>query len=175
MTQIIHTAEKRFYYVETRAGVYRTQYESAFEEPCDNLMEDSAAAILCFDFADLVVQGNNLYESINSLDNDSRTLVYREEIPFVESCEKCIRRLYALWLDVSRKVVIVYSKIESDFLRRGFDATPIHELRKAIREAEAMSKCDSDFFTHSKLVDLRDQAIDDLRAGNDLEFVLEAD
>ena len=109
-----HTAEKRFIYVENRAGDYRTQLEYGLEGPHDNLMQDSATAILCFDFADLVVQGNNLYESINSLDDDWRKLVYTEVIPYEESSENRIKRLYAGWLDVSKRVVELYNKIESE-------------------------------------------------------------
>jgi hypothetical protein len=171
MTQTVHTAEKRFICVEHRAGCYRTQFELGSDDVNENLTRDPAMAILCFDFADLVVQGNNLYESINSLDNDWRKLVYAEAIPFEESYENRLKRLYAGWLDVSKKVVELYNKIESEYASRGFDAAPIHELRRAIREVEGMQIDDSQFFAHPKLIALRDAAIDDARGNVNIEFL----
>ena len=168
MCQVItHTAERRFNYVEARAGLYRTQLELDSDEA---LMQVSALAILCFDFADLVGQGNSLYDSINSLDNDWRNLVYTEVIPFAESFENRIKRLYEKWLDVSNRVIDLYAKIESEFVSRGFDTTPVHSLRKAVREVQGMLVHDSAFFCGAKLVELRDAAIDDVRNGTDLEF-----
>ena len=174
MSQVIPNAEKRFLFVENRAGDYRTQYESEAEDGSAALMQDSAMAVLCFDFADLVVQGNNLYESINSLDNDWRTLVYTEAIPYSDHFENRIKRLYERWLDVSKGVNAFYGRIETNFTSRGFDTKPIHELRKAIREVEAMPCDDSRFFADAKLVELRDAAINDYRSNTDVEFVAEA-
>lgn len=170
-TMATHTAERRFNYVEARAGLYSTQCEIGADE---DLMRDSAVAILCFDFADLVGQGNGLYESINSLDDDWRKLVYTEAIPYVESFENRIKRLYEKWLEVSRKVLGLYNRIESEFESRGFDTTPIHDLRKAVREVEGMVTDDSAFFHDAKLVELRDVAIDDFNNGTDLTFMADA-
>ncbi len=174
MIQTTHSAEKRFIYVERRAGDYRIQYESGSDEVSENLMHDFAVAILCFDFADLVVQGNNLYESINSLDNDWRKLVYMEVIPFAENFENRIKKLYAGFLAVSKNVINLYGRIESQFVSRGFDTKPIHELRTAIREVEGVMIDDASFFTGTKLIDLRDAAIDDVQNGTNLEFVADA-
>ena len=171
MSQLILSAEKRFFFVENRAGCYRTQFESESARGYDDLMHDSAAAVLCFDFADLVVQGNNLYESINSLDNDWRKLVYANEIEYSVHFENRIKRLYVGWLDVSLKVIALYGKIESDFNSRGFDTDPIHKLRQSICEIETMECDDSRFFVDAKLVDLRDAAIEDYRCNRDVEFV----
>jgi hypothetical protein len=167
----IPTAERRFIYVEAREGSYRNQLELDSNEA---LMQDSTLAILCFDFADLVGQGNCLFESINSLDNDWRKLVYTEAIPYMPSFEARIKRLYVNWLNTSHRVVELYGKVESEFLSRGFDTEPIHLLRKAIREVEGMLTDDSVFFCSEKLVELRDAAIDDVRSGTDVEFVADA-
>ena len=162
------TADRRFINVENRAVLYDAQLQRDADE---TLMQDSGLAILCFDFADLVGQGNCLFESINSLDNDWRTLVYSEVIPFVEPFENRIKKLYEKWLGVSKGVVELYNRIESEFVSRGFDTNPIHELRKAIREVEGMLIDDSEFFSGAKLVDLRDAAIDDLHKGTGLQFL----
>jgi hypothetical protein len=172
MSQVItHTAERRFNYVEARAGLYCTQLELDSDEA---LMQDSALAILCFDFADLVGQGNSLYGSINSLDNDWRRLVYTEAIPYAESFENRIKRLYGKWLDTSTRVIDLYNKIESEFLSRGFDTTPVHDLRKAVREVRGMLVDDSAFFRSAKLIELRDVAIDDVHSGTNLEYLPDA-
>ena len=171
MNQVIPNAEKRFIFVENRAGCYRTQYESESAEGYDDLMHESAVAVLCFDFADLVVQGNNLYESINSLDNDWRKLVYANEIDYSVHFENRIKRLYTGWLDVSRKVIALYGRIESDFNSRGFDTDPIHQLRRSICEVEVMECDDSRFFVDANLMALRDAAIEDYRSNRDVEFM----
>jgi hypothetical protein len=172
MSQMIPNAEKRFLIVERRAGDYRTQVES--ETGYDSLMHDSATAVLCFDFADLVAQGNNVYESINGLNNDWRNLVYTGAIPYSDHSENRIKKLYERWLDASKNVNTIYGKIETDFVSRGFDTKPIHDLRRAIREVEAMACDDSSFFASAKLIELRDAAIDDFRGNTDMEFVAES-
>jgi hypothetical protein len=166
----IQTPERRFNYVETRAGLYQSQVEGDCDE---SLMHDSALAILCFDFADLVGQGNDLYDSINSLDDDWRKLVYADTIAFSESFENRIKRLYEKWLAVSLRVITLYGKVENEFVSRGFDTEPVHTLRKAVREVQGMTTDDSAFFCGAKLIDLRDAAIDDLRSGQ-VEFLADA-
>ena len=87
------------------------------------------------------------------------------------SFENRISGLFKRWLEVSKKTVAFFTRIENDFTTRGIDTEPIHTMRDSIRAVENMLIDDSDFFSSQKLVELRDRAIDDHHSEQDEDFV----
>ncbi|HEX3657148.1 MAG TPA: hypothetical protein VHV55_15150 [Pirellulales bacterium] len=160
-------AESRLIFVETRAGLYRQQVESETESENDgaDAVQSSKPVIACFDLVDLIAQGANLFDSINRLDNDWRMLVYSKVVPYREAFERRIEKLYSNWLEASERVIVLYTKLEAEYKARGFDVDLAEKLLAAIREARGTLTPDDKFFSHQKLVDLRDAAIDESRSG----------
>ncbi|HUY37097.1 MAG TPA: hypothetical protein VMV69_30560 [Pirellulales bacterium] len=159
------TAQSRFFRVEARAEMYRGQTESEA-----GVVAESSRVVVCFDFRDLVIQGNGLFDSINSLDDDWRLLVLSKALDFDPSFEGRIKRLYRSWLVTSRRVLEIFAELEDDYLARGFDIDPVRNLRSACGEAGGLLTSDSEFFNHG-LTDLRDEAIDSHERGETLEMV----
>ncbi|HEY5312125.1 MAG TPA: hypothetical protein VIK18_06380 [Pirellulales bacterium] len=160
-------AQSRLIFVETRAGLYRQQVESETESEFDggDPVQSSKPAIACFDLVDLIVQGSNLFDSINRLDNDWRMLVYSKVVPYSAAFERRVEKLYSHWLEASDRVSSLYAKLEAEYKLRGFDVELVDKLLRAIREVRGMLTPDDRFFSAQKLVDLRDAAIDESRSG----------
>ena len=152
----------RVYFVETRASLYRQEADSVINEHND--------AMLSFGMADLIVQGHDLYESVNRLDNDWRMLVFKGAAPYSEEFDKRIQRLYRSWYDTTEGTLKLFEKIRDDYIGRGFDKPPVDRLAAALREIKGAITDDGAFFNHESLTQLRDSAIDSFRAG-DAEMV----
>jgi hypothetical protein len=151
----------RFFRVETRNSLYSDQAESEAEL----VIVDSNIALVCFDMADLLMQGASLYDSINALDNDWRTMVFEGQEAYCDHFGKRITRLYRKWHDTSEGVLNLYSRVEREYAARGFETDSAKKLRSAVREVKGALTDDTEFFSHSSLVELRDAAIDAFRSG----------
>ncbi len=149
----------RFKSVKTRNGLYRRcEHES--------VVENSNRAQLCFQFADLALQGVDLFDAINSLDEDWRMLVAdpANQIQHDEAFDQKVTELYRSWLETSQKVLHTYTRLRNDYVERGFDQDRIRALESAVREVEGLLSSDSVFFTD--LWTLRDEAIDQHHNGS---------
>lgn len=146
----------RFFRVETRNCLYCDQAESE----ADMVIAESNVALVCFDMTDLVLQGVALYDSINSLDNDWMTMVFEGCESYNAVLDRRIERLYRKWFDTSSLVLSLHSRIEKEYVDRGFDTDPVARLRSAVHEVKNSLADDADFFSHPRLEELRDAAID---------------
>lgn len=162
--QAIYNPEARFVRVEIRIGLYREQAESEAD-----VIAESNATVACFEMADLVKEGVAIFESINSLDDDSRVLVYENHIQYSASFHKRLRRLYDKWHTITASVIGLYSQLEQAYVSRGFEADPVSRLQSAYREVSGLLTDDAKFFTGDVLVELRDAAIDAHRRGETVE------
>jgi hypothetical protein len=149
----------RFKSVRTRNGLYRrSEYEA--------VIDDSNRAQLCFQFADLVLQGVDLFDGINSLDEDWRMLISdpASEVQYSDAFEGQITELYRTWLETSHKVLGTYDRLKGDYI----DQTRINRLQSGVREVEGILAGDAEFFT--ELWPIRDEAIDQYRNGETSEI-----
>jgi len=160
------TAEARFVYVEQRAVLYRTTV--AKDAGALNDLRDMA--MLCFDFADVVIQGCDIYRSVTQLDEDWRMLVLKKEIEFCPAFELRIENLYRDWLQTSLQAITIYEQFDGEYQRRGFDAAGVETLRRYCREAAGILTKDAEFFSHEKLFELGRSALEQHRRQETLEM-----
>lgn len=160
------SAEARFIFVETRAAIYRQQAESGVGAI---IVEQSQAAVTCFDLADLISQGVDLFESIGSLDEDWRLLVFENTLPYDKNFEQRVVNLYKLWLAVSEHVLSIYERLAAEYNGRGFDGARVQKLHSAVREAKGVLTDDAAFVADDALVNLRDEALDSHAKGQTFE------
>ena len=92
-------------------------------------------------------------------------MVYEKHLAYSEAFEKRVGRLYRTWYETSMQVLSLFDSLANDYQTEGFDTQPIERLRSACREAAGILTDDESFFSHQKLVELRDAAIDDHRSG----------
>ncbi len=151
--------------VETRNNFYRSSSEH------DKLIDDSNRAQLCFRFADLALQGADLFDAINSLDEDWRMLIAdpANEVRYDEAFEQRVLRLYRSWLETSKGVLQAYDTLRDDYVARGFDQDHIERIQSGVREVEGILTPDSEFY--SELWMKRDSAIDEHRNGTTTEAI----
>lgn len=161
---ISFSPEARFIHVEVRSSLYRSQVASG-----ETVRADVPAALACFDLADLVVQGAAVLDSIHCLDHDWRFSVFEKRLVYSEAFERRIARLYQVWYETSTDVIALYDCLSSDYQKQGFNLQAVERLRSACREVAGLLTDDEAFFTHPKLVALRDAAIDAHRNGQTIE------
>jgi hypothetical protein len=166
---MVATAESRFISVETRAEMYRRQFTAEIKDAAAP-PTDASSAVLCFDLADSVSQGVDLFRSINQLDEDWRLMVFGEALPYDAAFENRIGKLYRFWLDTTQAVLAAYERLATTYAARGFDMRPVEALYSAVREVAGLLTDDARFFAHDQLVDLRDAAIDAHQAGHSVEM-----
>jgi hypothetical protein len=114
---------------------------------------------------DLVARTNFLFGWIMLLDNSIHIAVLEGLAPdnLTLLAEQTLREWLAVCLLLSAKI---------DQLEK--EQGPIEgaaEVRSRIREAQGIFTRDEDFFHHDKLIELRDRAIDEHRAGQSEELV----
>jgi len=153
---------ERFEFVEDSADLYRKHADDEIWR------RDHEWATLCFDYAELVYEGVNLYDSICRLDNDWRCLVYAGDVEYDVAMENRIVGLFAKWLSISERVLALYdnTRLKSEYHGRHFDGEPIDLLRKHCREIRASMKNDADFFASDRTFELAEKAITMNREGS---------
>jgi hypothetical protein len=153
--------ENRLFFVETRNGLYR-QY---VDMEADAVAVEPSAALLGFDCTDLAKTGVELYESINSLDEDWRELVYGKQVAYSPAIEKRLEKLYASWLETSERLLRIFAASHNQLQDSGVDLQEAARLENAVREVRGLLTPDREFFGSEKLAELRDAAIAEVRAG----------
>lgn len=127
-------------------------------------------AMACFEVQELVLDGNQLFDAINRLDEGYRSLVFDKIVPYSEAMETLITNLLRQWMDSSERLLSLFSKLENDFKSRSFDFTSVEELNVNIGECKAMLQSTNNSLVNDSLVEFRDTAIDQLRAGATIEI-----
>ncbi len=110
---------------------------------------------------EVVAKANFLFDRLIDLDLDIRELVLSDRMEFDPGLDAKVRGLLRDWLDVSLRVI---PHIEG----RTVDAADL--LRTRVEEARSMLTPDGEFFGGDELARLRDDAIDDHRAGRTEPF-----
>lgn len=122
---------------------------------------DHQNAMRCMEFELLLRHALNLLEQIHRADEKVRALIFRGEMEFDPAFEESLRAQYEAWLKPSPAVLARLERYEG----QGFTVECAAEFRMACREVEGIVRDDAAFFSSDKLVQLRDQAIDEHRAG----------
>jgi hypothetical protein len=121
------------------------------------------------DFRDLeavVHTGNELFRAISLVDQNWHTEMYEGRTPYDEADEVEIAGYYRTWLHTGDRVLEAIEEQEA----RGRSVAGAEEFRKNRREAQGLLVDDAAFFGGDALAELRDEAIDDHRAGRTVDF-----
>lgn len=124
--------DRRFSHVEERADLYR----SAVESDVEPVIASSKIAEVCFDFADTVIQGCALYDSIRELDHDWSRLVEKTEVEHCPAYDERLNQLYGNWILTSRRALELYAPLENEYTERGFDTARVQLLRRNCHDAD---------------------------------------
>jgi hypothetical protein len=139
-------------------------WNSDHEEGSPRHGQDRALAFR--DIATVVDRGNWLFWAISVVDENWHTEVYEGKTPYKPEEDAEITGYYQIWLHTAEKVLNSLNEHES----RGHQVPGAEVFRKNCREARGLLTDDASFFSDDALVDLRDRAIDDFRAGRTADF-----
>jgi hypothetical protein len=126
---------------------------------------DHRAAMLCYEVEETIGLGNRVFDAIVAFDENWRRQVSRGELPFSPVLDGFIHALFQRWHGPSAGVLAVIE----DLRREGFSVKGGDEFQYRSREAEGILTPDAEFFAHDRLVELRDEALDQHLRGETLE------
>ena len=137
--------------VRDKVHVYEVEY--------DFWKADHDAAIVYFDFRDLLRDGIKLYRDICLLDENWRAAVYSKDVEYDTDFSGKLGELFASMFRLlcqTRDALLPYFEQEYDHVEHA------DEFRECCKELENIHTPDADFFCHDELVDLRDAALDEV-------------
>lgn len=126
---------------------------------------DYEAAMDCRDVEDWLYVGNGIFDAINSFDEKHQLRVMRGELEFDNTHNEKIREAYRWWLTPCEALA---TRIES-LRKSGFNVDHAEQFLSNCREAKGILTDDAEFFKNESLVNLRDEALDEHRAGESIE------
>ncbi len=147
---------------DVRDGLKRYEERTQrYEEQPEQWKQDHDAAMRCFDFEGLLALGLSLFDFINRVDEAWRVKVYRGLVPYDATMDQVIEGLYRVWLRPCDRLHARLAELE-----KHFDVKGASEFRAACREVQGILTRDDEFFTGDRLAELRDEAVEDHRAGS---------
>lgn len=158
-------------YLSKRLTLYRDEVteEEAF-------LREHHQAMLCFEYRELVNDGNNLIGSLYRLDEDWRMKIYKKTIEYDPAFEKVITDLFESWLNTSNRIVALFDGwFKSDYEDRDFDTECIERLRQSCNEVSMMLVPNQEFFSQEKSFKLAEDAVKEHQAGDlpDMETIFD--
>lgn len=123
--------------------------------------EDHDRALACYAVEDTLSWGLLLFQGLSEEDANWHTHVLESKIPYDEAQEAELIENYRNWLEASNRLLPTIGQLEE----WGFEVRGAHEFRKKCREAHGVLTEDVVFFADEALVNLRDEAINEHRAG----------
>lgn len=115
----------------------------------------------CIEFELLLRHGLSLLTQVNEADEKWRSAVMRGQVQYDPSFEEELTQFYQWWIQSGEIALEELDRIEST----GMDVDHAADFRIAINEVRGILTDDREFFCSDKLVELKDRAIDDFRAG----------
>lgn len=132
-------------------------YKSEAEEWKRNHHE----AIQCYDFEDFLQVGIGLFHAITEFDERHRGRVLAGDVEFDPGHSHEIRSAYTWWLEPCDDITAHLTMLRQKF----GDVKNAEEFLSLCREARGIVTDDVEFFSNEALVALRDEAIDEHKAG----------
>lgn len=124
---------------------------------------DHDDAMECLDLELILQEGLSIYDAINHFDEKWRSIVYDNPATYDREADDLIRKAYERWLTISEW--ILKSHLIEEHQQRGFQVEYADKLRAACREVRGILADDAEFFSSERLVELRDEAVDEFRRG----------
>jgi hypothetical protein len=118
------------------------------------------------DFCQIIGDAINTFMLINRLDELYRSLVFQGRCQYNESLNESIGDLYWQWVGLGRKI----ERLHERYCVHDRHEELAEQFKVCYREACGIVIPDEKFFASDKLVDLRDQALDEFAGGETLEY-----
>jgi len=131
----------------------------ADKEPWQN---DHDAAMRCFDLEEILWVGNGIFDVITQFDENNQSRCLSGAVEYDPELTNSIKDLYRTWFESGSKFIPRLERCRKEF---GHVANSEGFLSRR-REAEGILTEDSVYFSSRVIVDLRDEALDEFRAGN---------
>lgn len=132
-----------------------------FHDGAEARKGDHRNVMECYSIEETVVKGIFVFDLITRFDDAVRSKVRRGEVEFRDEFNRDMLEQYRNWLATSEEVLLRIESVQT----QGYAVARADELRSRVVEARGLLTPDRDFFTSDKLVDLRDQALDEHAAG----------
>ncbi len=123
-------------------------------------------ATACYALEFVVAQGIALFDLITRADETWRSAVLDGRVEYTKENDDSFAQAYEDWLRLCDEILPDIARAE----REGFVLEKAEDLRSRVREAKGILTADEKFFVDDKFVALRDQAIDEHRAGKTDEY-----
>lgn len=126
---------------------------------------DHQEALGCYKFEDILARGVQVFGLIVNTDENWRAAICAGRIQFEEAARDEILAAFRLWLQPCDAILQHLAYFEG----AGFDVKHAYDFRSCVRECQGILTPDEQFFVDDRLVELRDEALDQHRDGNCLE------
>jgi hypothetical protein len=130
-----------------------------YVEISEKWKHDHAQAMACYGFEDVLAKGASLFSLIVGAEERWRIQVYRDETPYSDRKAAEFLDLIKAWLKPCDTLLGEPRHFED----AGFSVKHSREFRRCVGEAKGIVTPDSEFFSHQRLVEERDRAIDETR------------
>ena len=137
----------------------------SFKIEADEWKWDHDAAMKCYEFEDFLLVGIALFDAITQFDERHRARVLSGEIEFDPDHSELVREAYKWWLEPSGSIAAHIAKLRAQY----GEVKNAEKFLSLCREAKGILTDDAAFFSGDALVALRDEAIDEHRAGKTSE------
>lgn len=107
-----------------------------------------------------------VYDMLIQLDEQWRAAIAAKPESYDARAHQELDAMFAEWLAAAA----TYEKLLSEFDSQELGVAHAEEFRRRLREARDIAMADSEFFNHSKLIELRDAALEEHALGETLEF-----
>lgn len=139
-------------------------------ELCDQASEswtsDHKDAMQCHDLQEWLAILISTYDLVVRLDERWRHAVFEKLEVHDPAVDREISDLFTRW----KHAATIMERRIRDFETKQFDVDHAAALRKRLHEVTSLLTPDREFFTGQALVDLRDDAIDQHRRGQTIEY-----
>lgn len=152
----------------TETGAFHVVQDAitSYAEGVESWKSAYVAAMKCRDLEDWLYVGNGIFDAITAFDEKHQFRVLSGEIEYDPAHNELIKSAYKWWLGPCE---VLSTEINS-LRAQGFLVDNSEAFLSNCRESTGILTDDAEFFDSEALIALRDEAIDEHRAGESLEF-----
>jgi hypothetical protein len=131
-----------------------------YVEIAEKWKQDHEEVMASYSFEDLLAKGVSLFNLIVSAEERWRLEIHRGVIRYSDETYARHVELIRHWLATGERLLPNLKRFED----AGFFVKHAKRFRRCIREAQGILTPDDQFFSHDRLVEERDRAIDEARS-----------
>jgi hypothetical protein len=130
-----------------------------YVEISEKWKQDHEEVMASYSFENLLGKGASLFHAIVTSEERWRLEIYRGDIQYSDEAYAIFLGLVRHWLATGERLLESLKRFEN----AGFFVKHAKEFRRCVREAQGILTPDDKFFSHPRLIEERDRAIDEAR------------